>query len=210
MGDYEKQSVWEHGSRNIIGLMICVCVFLSGFLIHGNLGLYLNLSGFVIVAGGTLGATFLSYRFERLVILLKVLKATYFKPVRNPDAIVEMMVDLSVKKRLKGVLALQMDEEETTIIFLRQAIGLLVDGCSMAQIKEFLNAEMYFFKMRREETCRVLQTMGEIAPAFGLVGSVVGLIGMLSGMGNSAIIMATIPVALTSTLYGIVLANFFF
>lgn len=209
MNDFEKQSFWGHGKNNIIGVIICIVIFCAGFVIHGNLALYLNLSGFIIVVGGTLGATFLSYKMERLVILLKVLKASYGTAVRNPDDIVEMMVDLSVKKKLQGLLALQMDEEETTIVFLRQAIGLLVDGCSDEQIREFLNAEMYFFKMRREETGRVLQTMAEIAPSFGLVGSVVGLIGMLAGMGNSAVIMSTIPVALTSTLYGIILSNFF-
>ena len=73
-----------------------------------------------------------------------------------------------------------------------------------------LTSEMYFFRMRRDETRRVLQTMADVAPSFGLVGSVVGLIGMLAGQGDSAIIMTTIPVALTSTLYGIVLANFLF
>ena len=111
---------------------------------------------------------------------------------------------------MKGLIALQEDEEETSIVFLRQALGLLVDGFSKEQIREALNAEMYFFRMRRDETRRVLQTMADLAPSFGLVGSVVGLIGMLAGQGDSAIIMSTIPVALTSTLYGIIFANFLF
>jgi chemotaxis protein MotA len=64
--------------------------------------------------------------------------------------------------------------------------------------------------MRRDETRRVLHTMADVAPSFGLVGSVVGLIGMLAGAGDSAVVMATVPIALTSTLYGIVLANFIF
>ena len=119
-------------------------------------------------------------------------------------------MDLSVKRRLKGIMSLQADEEETTIIFLRQAIGFLVDDYSQEQIYSSLNTEMYFFRMRRYETIRVLQTMADIAPAFGLVGSVVGLIGMLAGVGDSGVIISTVPVALTSTLYGIVLANFFF
>ena len=63
--------------------------------------------------------------------------------------------------------------------------------------------------MRREETERVLRTMAEVAPAFGLVGSVVGLIGMLAGVADTEVILATLPIALTSTLYGIILSNFF-
>ena len=196
--------------KNIVGLVICVVLFLTGFFIHGNTGLYLNLSGFLIIVGGTLGATFLSYNMKRIEILFKVLKTAYGRETRPPSQIVKILVNLSVKRRIHGVLALQDDEDETAIVFLKQAIGLLVDGCSKEQIKDSLSAEMYFFRMRRDETIRVLQTMADVAPSFGLVGSVVGLIGMLAGAGDSAIVLATVPIALTSTLYGIILANFIF
>ena len=196
--------------KNIIGLVICVVLFLFGFFIHGNTGLYINLSGFLIVLGGTFGATFLSYNMKRMEILFKVLKTAYSRQTTPPGEIVKKLVDLSVKRRVKGVLALQDDEDETPNIFLKQAIGLLVDGCSREEIKDTLSSEMYFFRMRRDETRRALHTMADVAPSFGLVGSVVGLIGMLAGEGDSAVIMATVPIALTSTLYGIILANFIF
>lgn len=203
--------VWKHhAAKNIMGFVICLILFLSGFFIHGNSGLYLNLSGFLIVIGGTMGATLLSYRMERFQILFKVLKTAYGKPVRKSDEMVQLLVDLSVKRRIKGLLALQDEEEEITIVFLRHAIGLLIDGYVKEQIKDYLRAEMYFFRMRRDETIRVLNTMADIAPSFGLVGSVVGLIGMLAGSGDAGVIMTTVPIALTSTLYGIVLANFVF
>jgi chemotaxis protein MotA len=206
----EKSSFLNQAGKNLVGLLICTILFFSGFFIHGNTGLFLNLSGFLIVVGGTLGATFLSYNMERIEILFRVLKTAYGRPTRNPGDIVKILVDLSVKQRIQGLLALQEDEDETAIVFLRQAIGLLVDGCSRDQIRDSLSAEMYFFRMRRDETRRVLQTMADVAPSFGLVGSVVGLIGMLAGQGSSSVIMLTVPVALTSTLYGIVLANFIF
>lgn len=196
--------------KNLIGLIICIILFLSGFFIHGNTGLYLNLSGFLIVVGGTLGATFLSYNMKRIEILFKVLKTAYGRKTKEPQDVVKMLVELSVKRRVKGVLALQQDEDEVSVSFLKQAIGLLVDGCPKDQIRESLGTEMYFFRMRRDETRRVLQTMADVAPSFGLVGSVVGLIGMLSGAGDSEVVMATVPIALTSTLYGIVFANFIF
>jgi len=190
--------------KNIIGLLICIILFLFGFFINGNTGLYVNLSGFLIIMGGTFGATFLSYNMKRMEILFKVLKTAYGRQTRAPGEIVKILIELSVKRRVKGVLALQDDEDETSIAFLKQAIGLLVDGCSKEEIKDCLSSEMYFFRMRRDETRRVLHTMADVAPSFGLVGSVVGLIGMLAGEGDSAVIMATVPIALTSTLYGIV------
>ena len=210
MNTSDQSSFLRQAGKNILGIFICVLLFLSGFLIHGNTGLYMNMSGFLIVVGGTLGATFLSYNMRRIEILFKVLKTAYGKPTINPRDVVRALVDLSVKKRKHGTLALQNDEEETGIEFLRQALGLMVDGCSKEQIREALTAEMYFFKVRREETRRVLQTMADVAPSFGLVGSVVGLIGMLAGQGNSDVILATVPIALTSTLYGIIFANFLF
>lgn len=206
----EQISIFKQTKKNIIGLVICVVLFLSGFFIHGNTGLYINLSGFLIIVGGTLGATFLSYKMKRIEILFKVLKTAYGSQTKKPCDVVKMLVDLSVKRRVKGVLALQEDEDEVSVMFLKQAIGFLVDGCSKQQIKESLTAEMYFFRMRRDETRRVLQTMADVAPSFGLVGSVVGLIGMLAGNGDSNVIMATVPIALTSTLYGIICANFIF
>lgn len=195
--------------RTVIGLGICALFIAFGFAVNGNMGLYFNIAALFIVLGGTFGAAFLSFRTERLSIVLKVLLASYRTRIKTPEDIVEILVDLSVKSRLKGILSLQEDEDETSIIFLRRALGFLVDGYTKAQITEILNTEMYFFKIRREESERVLRTLAEICPSFGLVGSVVGLIGMLASPGDVSVIITAIPVALTSTLYGVVFANLF-
>lgn len=202
-------SIWHHGKKNIVGVVLFFALFCSGFAMNGNMGFYANLSGLIIVLGGTCTAVLLAYRMERIQILCKVLAASYTRPRISADTIVKALVDLSIKRRIKGILALEEDEEEATIFFLRQAISLMVDNFEAREIREALNAEMFFFKKRREDTIRVLQTMAEVAPSFGLVGSVVGLISMLAGIGDSATLIATIPIALTSTLYGIVLANMF-
>ncbi len=195
--------------KNSIGLLCCLLLFLAGFLFQGNVALYFNLSGALVVLGGTLGATLVTYRLEKLKIVWRVLLSSYTTRTRTPEEIVEILVDLSVKSKFKGILSLQEDEEETTLLFLRRALGMLVDGYRGEVIHDILSTEMYFFKLRREDCERVIRTMGEFFPSFGLVGSVVGLIGMLSGVGDSRVIIATVPIALTSTLYGIILANFF-
>ena len=197
-------------NRNVQGTLLCCCLFLLGFGIQGNLALYLNISGFLIVLGGTFGATFLSYRLERLKIVFKVLLASYRTRPKEPFEVVEILVDLSVKSRFKGLQSLQEDEEEASVLFLRQGLGFLVDGFSAEQMRDVMNSEMYFFKMRREDSERVLRTMADLFPSFGLVGSVVGLVSMLAGVGDTAVILSTIPIALTSTLYGIIFSNFFF
>ncbi|MBW2318277.1 MAG: MotA/TolQ/ExbB proton channel family protein [Deltaproteobacteria bacterium] len=196
--------------QNFIGLIICVLLFCSGFAIHGNTGLYFNLAAFLIVIGGTFGATMICFQTKQLAILYKVLTTSYSTRVKEPDEIVEILVDLSVKRRLQGLLSLEEDGGATSITFLRRALGFMVDGYKAEQIEDFLNTEMYFFKVRREQSERVLRTMAKIAPAFGLVGSVVGLISLLTGVNETDAILTTVPIALTSTLYGVVLANFVF
>lgn len=196
--------------RTVIGLGVCSLFLAFGFAVNGNVGLFFNIAALFIVLGGTFGAALLSFRTERLSIVFKVLLASYRTRIKTPEEIVEILVDLSVKSKLKGILSLQEDEDETSIMFLRRALGFLVDGYSEAQIKEILNTEMYFFKLRREKSERVLRTLAETCPSFGLVGSVVGLIGMLASVGDVSLILATIPIALTSTLYGVVFANLFF
>ncbi len=197
-------------NRNIIGFIICVVLMLAGFAYHGNIGLYFNLSGLLIVVGGSLGATLLAYRLDRLQIVYNVLLSSYQSRPKQPEDIVEILVDLSVKSKYQGLLSLQEDEQEASLLFMRRALGLLVDGYNGEQMRDILNTEMYFFKMRREDSERVLRTIAEFLPAFGLVGSVVGLISMLAGVGDKATILQTVPIALTSTLYGVVFAHFFF
>jgi chemotaxis protein MotA len=95
-------------------------------------------------------------------------------------------------------------------LFLRRAVGCLVDGYSTEQMKEILNTEMFFFKLRRDDSERVLRAIADFFPAFGIIGSVVGLITMLGGIGDTSVILRAVPIALTSTLYGLVFSNFFF
>ena len=124
--------------------------------------------------------------------------------------IINILIDLSIKSRMEGILSLQDEEQETSILFLRRALSCLVDGYRAEQIREILNTEMYFFKLRREDLERVLRTIGESLPVFGLIGSIIGWVTMLGGVGSSLIILKAVPIALTATLYGLIFANFIF
>lgn len=196
--------------KNIIGLIFCGALFIAGFMLHGNLSLYFNLSGLFIVVGGTICASLISFRAEQLQIVLKVLIAAYRRPIKKETEIINILIDLSIRSRVEGILSLQSQENETTILFLRRALGCLVDGYSIEQIRDILNTEMYFFKLRREDSERVVRAIADYFPAFGIMGSVVGLITMLGGIGDTSVILRAIPIALTSTLYGLLFANFFF
>ena len=196
--------------KSFFGLLACTVIFGAGFAISGEVGRYFNLSALLIVFGGSLGTAIASFRMERLFYVARVLRNSYRTRMKEPAAIVEILVDLSVKSRIRGLHTLVEDERETSIMFLRRALGFVVDNYSREQTADILQTEMYFFKQRRDESERVLRVMADICPAIGLAGSVVGLIGMLSGVNDTGIVLATIPIALTSTLYGVILANFVF
>jgi chemotaxis protein MotA len=197
-------------NKNKLGLVLSAALFVVGFVIQGNVSLYFNISGLLIVCGGTLSAALISFRFEQLHIVTKVLNAAYRKPIMRETEIINILIDLSIRSRMQGVLSLQDKENETTILFLRRALGCLVDGYKIDQIRDILNTEMYFFRLRREDSERVLRAIADYLPAFGIVGSVVGLITMLGGIGDTSVILQAIPIALTSTLYGLIFSNFFF
>ncbi len=196
--------------RNIVGVCFFLIIFCFGFFMYGNVSLYFDLSAFLIVVGGTFAATFVSFKVERLKIVCQVLKNSYRTREIEPDEIVEILVDLSLKSKLHGLLSLQKDEQEASIIFLRHALGYVVDGYNTQQIRDFLTTEINYFRMRREETEQVLRTMAEVCPSFGLIGSVMGLMSMLAGIGDTSVILKTIPIALISTLYGVLFANLIF
>ena len=196
--------------KSLLGLVLCGVVFVAGFAISGNVAQYFNLAAIFVVAGGTLGVAIASFRMQRLQYVARVLRNSYRARMKEPAEIVEILVDLSVKSRIRGLHTLAEDERETSIMFLRRALGFVVDNYSREQTADILNTEMFFFKQRRDESERVLRVLAEVCPAIGLAGSVVGLIGMLSGVGDTSVVLSTIPIALTSTLYGVLLANFVF
>ena len=196
-------------NKNIIGLLFTTTLFLLGFSINGNVSLYFNISGLLVIFGGTLSATLISFRLEQLKIVAKVIQASYKSEIKKETEIVEILIDLSIKSRIEGILSLQEKENETSILFLRRALGCLVDGFHGSQIRDILNTEMYFFKLRREDLERIIRTIADYFPSFGIIGSIIGLVSMLGGIGDTSVILKAVPVALTSTLYGIFFSNFF-
>lgn len=194
--------------KSRIGLLLCALIFAAGFAGSGDVSRYFNAAGLLVVLGGSFGAAIASFRMQRLSYVWKVLRNSYRAKMKEPSEIVEILVDLSVKSRIRGLHTLAEDERETSIMFLRRALGFVVDNYSQEQTADILHTEMFFFKQRRDESERVLRIMADICPAIGLAGSVIGLIGMLSGVNDTSVVVSTIPIALTSTLYGVILANF--
>jgi len=182
-------------------------IFVGSFFIHGNAALFVNGMALLIVTCGTLGAMCLCYPTGDLYAALSVTRNLYRNPPPTSNVVINTMIEMALQSRSKGMLALEAIGEQSTISFLKRALARLLDGLKDEELTEILHAEMFHFKQRRALIERMFRQGALFAPAFGVAGSVIGLIDMLAGITDPDVILKTIPVALTSTLYGIVLAN---
>lgn len=192
---------------NYLAVVLFVALFASSFLLTDASGLFFNAIAFVIVVSGTLGATFLSYPASDVRTAFVVARNSYIRMPPSDHEVIDLMLDIAVRSRQQGLSALEQIEEQTTVSFLRSALGMLVDGYKANEVRDILATEMHYFRQRRARHEKLFRYMAQLAPAFGVAGSVVGLIGMLAGIGDPDVILSSIPIALTSTLYGILLGN---
>jgi chemotaxis protein MotA len=198
----------KSSSHSIFGIALCSLLLIGSTLIGEGRLLMFNLVGIIVVLAGTLGATFISYTKNEIIVAIKVARNTYRSNIPSEREIVSSLLDLSLKAKLDGLLALEKDADQVSILFLKRALSMLVDGFNADDIKDALYTEIHFFQQRRALHERLFRHMALLAPAFGVAGGVIGLIGMLDGIGDTGVILKTIPIALTSTLYGIVMAYF--
>jgi len=197
-------------THSIVGIALCTLLLIGATLIGEGRLMMFNLIGFIVVVAGTLGATFISYPKNELAVAIKVAINSYRSPIPSEQEIVDSLLDLSLQSKLDGLLALEKEGERASVLFLGRALSMLVDGFKGDELRDALYTEIHFFQQRRALHERVFRQMALLAPAFGVAGGVVGLVGMLAGIGDTGVILKTIPVALTSTLYGIIMAYFLF
>lgn len=198
----------KSSSHSVIGIALCSLLLIGCTLIGDGRQLMFNLVGFVVVLTGTLGATFISYTKKEIIVAIKVARNTYRSNIPSEREIVRSLLDLSLQSKLDGLLALEKEADQVSVLFLRRALSMLVDGFNAEDIKDALYTEIHFFQLRRALHERLFRQMALLAPAFGVAGGVIGLVGMLDGIGDTGVVLRTIPIALTSTLYGIIMAYF--
>lgn len=185
-------------------------IFFASFFAGGHAALFLNVIALLIVTCGTLGAMFLCYPAADLQAALRVTRNVYRHPPPTTAAIISTMIEVAVYSRDtsgNNIAAVENMSEQSTVSFLKRALGLLIDRIKDEELSEILHTEMFHFKQRRAQIERIFRQGALFAPAFGVAGSVIGLVNMLAGISDPDTILQAIPVALTSPLYGIVLAN---
>ena len=173
---------------------------------------FYNPAGILIVLGGTAASSFLSYPF---MDVLGVFRSFYVvlrkEPPRLEDYIPEVM-NLVITARKGGRLALEKKVSKIKNFFFADAIQMLADGYSLNEINDILNERVYFRSQREGKESDMLTSMSKFAPAFGMIGTLIGLIILLSNMTLESMdnIGSGMSVALITTFYGVLLANLIF
>ncbi len=196
--------------KNVIGIVLCTFLFVGSFLFVGGIAAYWSFTAFLVVGAGLGITALLSYPFDKILVAMKEAKVAYTAKQITVDQLIFILLDLAVKSKVDGVLSLDKIHQKISISFLRNALAFLVDNYKESEIRDFLSTEMMFFKLRRGQSERVFQNLARVAPAFGVAGSVIGLIGLLMGIDDTQIILKSIPVAFISTLYGVLIGNMLF
>ena len=194
----------------IIGLGAGVGCIVISIMLSGDLGAFVDAASVFVVVGGTIASTIVSYPGK----MLKSLKTVYtmaFKK-KNIDLYedIEMIIKIANVARREGLLALEDAVGEVDNPFLQKGIMLIVDGADGELVKNILETEISFVQERHTQGQNIINSMAAYAPAYGMIGTLIGLILMLKNLSDSAALGPNMAVALITTFYGVILANLVF
>ena len=192
----------------IIGFVFGTIILVSAVVIGGSPLIFINVPSVLIVIGGTMATAFIRFSMVEVVNSFKVALNAFTSKTANPQEIIQEIVNLANIARKNGLIVLEQQPIDEP--FLKKSIMYCVDGHEAEFIEEILKKEVTLTVERHEVGQSVFKTMGEASPAFGMIGTLVGLVQMLATMDDPASIGPSMAVALLTTLYGAVLANFIF
>ncbi len=194
----------------LIGTVIAFGTLLWGAMGTGGLGQYINVPSLIIVFGGTVGASLMTTDMATAKSLPHMLKIAFFKHKLESEKVIEELVGYAEKARRDGILSLDKELKNIDDAFMHKAVQLLVDGTAPELIRDILETEIIFLEQRHNNGIKLFSVAGALAPAFGFLGTLIGLIAMLVKMNDPETLGPAMAVALVTTLYGVILSNMLF
>ena len=189
----------------IIGLLGGTFLILTAVILGGSAIIFINISGLLIVAGGTLATTFIKFTMADVIGSIKVVMKAFLVRMEPPENTIAEMVSFTRIAKKEGLIALE--KEKPADIFSAKALTYLSDGYDEGVIEDILNKDIRLTVQRHNIGQNVFKGMGASAPAFGMIGTLIGLVQMLANMSDPSSIGPSMAVALLTTLYGAVIAN---
>ena len=193
-----------------IGVIASFMLLVIAILMGSGLGSFINIPSILVVLGGTICSTMINYPLKDVINSFKVVQKAFFSRRLTFGEIISNFVNYANKARKEGILALESTLPEIEDEFLRKGLQLTIDGLEPQSITDILETEIAFVEDRHRLGAEMFQSMGTFAPAFGMIGTLIGLVQMLQSMDDPGAIGPSMAVALITTFYGAVLANVLF
>lgn len=192
---------------SVVGIVSGFILLIWGMMNGGSLTIFWDFSSVLITIGGTLTATLISYRLSTFLEVMSIAKNAFVTDEQDLSETINTIVRFADKARREGLLVLDEDADALDDPFLQKGIRLVVDGTTPELVRNILETELAFIAQRHKTGQSLFETMGAFAPAFGMLGTLIGLIQMLINLDTPDAIGPGMAVALVTTFYGSVLAN---
>lgn len=178
----------------------------------GSSGLasFLDAASILIVIGGLMASLLINFKMKQIKLAGSVLKESFYQNDQRLPELIALFIRLSERARREGILALENELEEVDDAFIRKGILLAVDGIEPDVINDIMKAEITAMEERHFQGRTIIEKSGEYAPAWGMIGTLIGLVLMLGNLQDPSTLGPNMAVALITTLYGTILANLVF
>ncbi|MCW8107414.1 flagellar motor protein PomA [Alteromonas ponticola] len=189
----------------VIGILGAIGFVVMAMVMGGDLGMFADVPSVLIVFGGTLFVTLSQYTLGQFFGAGKVAGKAFMFKIDTPEELIEKIVEMADAARKGGFLALE--EAEIGNPFMQKGVDMLVDGHDIDVVRATLAKDVMMTTERHDFGVSIFKGMGDVAPAMGMIGTLIGLVAMLSNMDDPKAIGPAMAVALLTTLYGAFLAN---
>lgn len=194
-----------------IGVLLAFGAILGGQVLEGgHVGSLLQLTAFIIVLGGTMGAVLIQFSPPVFMLGVRLLKWVFFPPGIVLEQVIEQVVGWGNTARRGGLLSLEPLLEEMDDPFMKKGLQMLVDGAEPDKLREMMEVEMVSYDEHYRLAAKVWEAAGGYAPTIGILGAVMGLIHVMENLADPTKLGAGIAVAFVATIYGVGSANLFF
>ncbi len=194
----------------IIGTLLGFIVVIGAIVAGGGAGMFFHIPSLAITMGGMLCATLIHFSLPQFLGIFSVIKKTIVAKIPPQSELVQKMVNYAAINRRDGALALEQEISKISDLFFVKALQMLVDGQESEEIRETMSLEIQHLQDRHSNGKKILEFMGASAPAFGMIGTLIGLVQMLRSLESPEKIGAGMAVALLTTFYGAFAANLIF
>lgn len=189
----------------LVGLAGASGMIVMSMLLGGGIGIYINVPSILIVFAGSTFVVLSKFTLEQFLGIGKVVGKAFSFSIAKPEDLIVEIVEMADSARKGGLLSLE--GKETSLDFLSKGIQLLVDGHDPDVVKALLNKDMKMTSERHSESAFFFKALADVGPAMGMIGTLIGLVGMLANMDDPKTIGPAMAVALLTTLYGSFLAT---